>query len=40
MVNYCSKNPDKRPVDVIDNSLTKTNKSQTKWQAGQIIWDK
>ena len=35
---FCSKNPDKKPISLIDNLLDKTEKISGKWQKGTIPW--
>jgi hypothetical protein len=35
---YCSKNPDKKPISLIDNLLDKTEKISGKWKKGTIPW--
>jgi hypothetical protein len=35
---YCSKNPDKKPISLIDSLLDKTEKISGKWKKGTIPW--
>jgi hypothetical protein len=35
---YCSKNPDKKPISLIDGLLDKTEKISGKWKKGTIPW--
>ena len=35
---YCSKNPDKKPISLIDNLLDKTEKLSGEWKKGTIPW--
>jgi hypothetical protein len=35
---YCSKNPDKKPISLIDSLLEKTEKISGKWKKGTIPW--
>lgn len=35
---FCSKNPDKKPISFIDTVLDKTEKISGKWQKGTIPW--
>ena len=35
---FCSKNPDKKPISLIDSLLDKTEKISGKWKKGTIPW--
>jgi hypothetical protein len=35
---FCSKNPDKKPISLIDDLLDKTEKISGKWKKGTIPW--
>jgi hypothetical protein len=35
---FCSKNPDRKPISLIDNLLEKTEKISGKWKKGTILW--
>ena len=35
---YCSKNPDKKPISLIDSLLDKTEKLSGEWKKGTIPW--
>jgi hypothetical protein len=35
---FCSKNPDKKPISLLDNLLDKTAKVSGQWKKGTIPW--
>ncbi|GAC1329410.1 MAG: hypothetical protein NVSMB26_05690 [Beijerinckiaceae bacterium] len=35
---YCTKNPEKKPISLIDDLLNKTDKISGKWKKGTIPW--
>jgi hypothetical protein len=39
-VSFCKANPERRPVELVDVYIRDAPKVETKWEAGQIKWDK
>ena len=35
---YCKKNPDKKPISVIDKLIEDSNKVEGKWKSGTVPW--
>ena len=35
---FCKKNPDKKPISVIDKLIEDSNKVEGKWKSGTVPW--
>jgi len=35
---FCTKNPDKKPISLIDQMIEDADKIETKWKSGTIPW--
>ena len=39
VLTFCKANPDKKPINAIDDFLRKTAKAKATWESGSVKWD-